>query len=415
MGSALDLILSYCYNKYVMQTQITQNKNSHVALNVEISGKEVARYFENAYNDLSPSVIVSGFRPGKAPRAMIIESIGRQRLGNLAIESAIKKSLIEGFKNNKLDPIGSPSISVVKYPDFSGDVPTDLEFNAEFDVLPKVKFTKKYTGIKLTPAPKGFDDVTDDDVEKILGELANRRAQFKPLKRAAQKGDRIEISFTGYDGKIAIEPLTSKHHPVILGTNTLIPGFEDHLIGTKKGDKKTFEITFPKDYYAKQFAGKKYKFDVETERVDEVNLPKIDDELAKSFGAKQLDDLRKLLRKNLIAEKEAQIKNKKEDEIVQYLFKIARADLPATLVEGEKQRLLQNINSLLEQKKSNMDEYLQIIKTTKEKLDEDLIRQSGKNVLIGLALRQIAKNEKIELKKDESLVKVLEWMINHSV
>jgi len=394
-----------------METKVNQTKNSHAVLNVKVTASEMVERFEDAYNQLAPSVNIAGFRLGKAPKAMIIESIGRQRLGNLAIEEAIKKGLIGGFKEHKLEPIGNPSISVAKYPDFSGDAPTELEYNAEFDVLPEVKFVKKYTNIKLTPAPKNYDKVTDEEIKKLLGELAKHKAQFKPIGRAAQKGDRVEISFTGFDGNVAVEQLTSKHHPIILGTNILIPGFEEQLIGTKKGDKRSFDITFPKDYYAKQFAGKKYKFEVEVERVDEVDTPKIDNELAKSFGAKNLDELKELLKKNLRLEKQSRQKTKNEDEIVQYLFKITRADIPATLAEGEKQRLQQNIVSLLEQKKSNMDEYLQQLKTTKEKFEDDLTKQAGKNVLIGLALRQIAKNESIELKKDDSLVRVLDWLI----
>ncbi len=396
-----------------MEIKINKNK-SKVQIKVTVPADEMTKLFDEAYNALAPSVNLPGFRPGKAPRAMNIESIGMQRLSNAAIQEAVRKSYLKAITDNKLNPLGNPNISIVKQPSFIEGSDNTLEYTAEIDTLPEVKFTKDYKKIKLSPIPEKKIEVSDKEVEDALGMMAKRKAAFKARTGGAQKGDKVEITFQGYDGKIAIEQLQSKNHPIILGSNILIPGFEEKLIGMRKGEKKSFSLAFPKDYHAKQFAGKKYKFDVTVENVEEVIPPKIDDKFAKDLGAKSLSDLKKLLKENLIQEKKNLGRQKQEDEIVTELAKMTRADLPEVLVASEKERLQKVVEEMATRQNITFDEYLKNIKTTKEKFDEDIARQAGKNVLIGLALRKIAQDEKIELGKEDSLTKVVHWLIEQN-
>lgn len=396
-----------------MEIKHTQ-KQSHVRAEVKVPGKKMLEHYDRIYHQIAPNVSIPGFRPGKAPKTMIVEAYGAGRIQNMATEEAIREGLQELLRENHLNPLGMPAISIVKQPQFIEDGDATLEFTIEFDVLPEVKFTGDYKKIKLSPAPQVAEKVTSEEIDKTLKMLARRMAEYKSVSRSAKIGDKVEISFQGFSKKVAIEQLASKNHPVILGDNSLIPGFEEKLIGAKTGEKREFDITFPKDYYAKEFAGNKYHFEVTVEKVEEIITPKIDNEFAKKINAKSLDDLKDLLKKSIVADKERKAKQVTEDELIGKLIKIARVDLPATLVESEKQRLKKSIEDMAAQQGITFDKYLENINATPDKFDEDLTKQAGKNILIGLALGQIAKNEKIKLAKEETLTKVVQWLIENN-
>lgn len=396
-----------------MEIKVTKINKSKFHIKVTVPKAEMDELYENAYNALASSVNLPGFRPGKAPRTMTVEAIGAQRLANTAIEEAIRTSYIKAIKDNHLNPLGNPNVKIVKQPSFIEGSENLLEYEADLDVLPEVKFIKDYKKIKLSPAPTKEFTVEAKEVDSALQMLRRRRATFKQVERGAKKDDKLEITFQGFDRRVALEKLSSKNHPIILGTGTLIPGFEEKLVGIKKGEKREFDITFPKKYHAKEFAGKKYHFEVTANNVEEVILPKEDDEFAKSLGAKSLEDLNNLLKNNIIQEKKNRAYGVQEDEIVGEVIKIARTDLPEILVSSEKDRLKKLIEGIAQKQNITFDQYLKNIETTQEKFDEDITKQAAKNVLIGLSLRQIAQNEKIKLEKDDSLTKVVKWLIEN--
>jgi len=426
-----------------MEIKVTKINKSRFHIKVAASKTQMEDLYEKAYIALAPSVSLPGFRPGKAPRSMTVEAIGAQRLANAAIEEAIRTSYIKALKDNKLNPLGNPNIKIIKQPSFIEGSENILEYEADLDILPEVKFIKDYKKIKLSPAPRppageagsskseggpaprsSKDGVgpapkqdfttNDEEIDQTLQMLRRRRATFKSITRGAKNDDKLEITFQGFDGHVALEKLGSKNHPIILGSKTLIPGFEEKLVGIKKDEKREFDITFPKEYHAKEFAGKKYHFEVTADNVEEVILPKEDNEFAKSLGAKSLEDLKNLLKKNIIQEKKNRAYQKQEDEVVNEIVKIARTDLPEILVNSEKERLKKIVEDIAQKQGVSFDQYLKNIETTPEKFDEDMTKQAAKNVLIGLSLRQIAQNEKIEIGKDESLTKVVRWLIDKS-
>lgn len=408
-----------------MEIKVDKINKSKFHIKVTASKTQMEDLYEKAYIALAPSVSLPGFRPGKAPRSMTVEAIGAQRLANAAIEEAIRTSYIKALKDNKLNPLGNPNIKIIKQPSFIEGSENILEYEADLDILPEVKFIKDYKKIKLSPAPRSSKDgvgpapkqdftTNDEEIDQTLQMLRRRRATFKSIARGAKNDDKLEITFQGFEGRVALEKLGSKNHPIILGSKTLIPGFEEKLVGIKKGEKREFDITFPKEYHAKEFAGKKYHFEVTADNVEEVILPKEDNEFAKSLGAKSLEDLKNLLKKNIIQEKKNRAYQKQEDEVVNEIVKIARTDLPEILVNSEKERLKKIVEDIAQKQGVSFDQYLKNIETTPEKFDEDMTKQAAKNVLIGLSLRQIAQNEKIEIGKDESLTKVVHWIIDKS-
>jgi len=398
-----------------MNSKLSQLKNSRVKFEISVGDDRMRKYFEEAYIFYAPQVTIPGFRAGKAPKAMVIESVGRQKLANMAIEEGVRQGYIDALKEHSIDPVGNPSINIINQPLFVDGEAAELKFEAEVDTLPEVKFAKPYNKLKVSRAKEEDEKATDADVDEAVEFLRRRNSTLKPIERPAAKGDRIEIDFQGFERHVPIESLSSQNHPIILGQSSLIPGFEDHLIGMKNGEVKEFDLTFPKEHYAKQYAGKKYNFKVTVKSLNEVVLPELNNEFATKLGAKDINELKKLIKGNLSQEKKDNFKRKQEDEIVNQLADIFKGDVPESLVEGEKERLRQTLEETVKKQGMPMEEYLRGMKSTPEKFEEDLIKQSKRNVKSGLSMRQIALSEKIEIGKDGNMQKVLDWIISQSI
>jgi len=394
-----------------MNIEYRDKKQSRKLIKIMFSAYEMKRIFDRVYKNMAADVNIAGFRPGKAPRKMIIETIGTQKLANMAIQEALREGYLEAIRKKSISPLGNPSIKVNKQPSFIEGDKDGLEFELEVDVIPEVTFTKDYTRIKL-PHSKEDAVVTKKELDIAMEVLAQRKADLRPVKRGAKFGDKVEITFQGYERHVALEKLASKNHPLILGSKTLIPGFEEEIVGLKKGEKKEFKIQFPKNYHAKDVAGKKYLFKVTVDNVEEIIIPKINEEFAKSLGAKSLVNLRSLIKKNLEIEKRNRDFQALEDALVRELAKIARAELPRTLVTAEERRLRKLVEEVAQNQGISFEQYLKNIETTSEKFSADIVRQAATNVLIGLSLRAIAQKEKIKLSENDSLKKVVTWLID---
>jgi len=396
-----------------MDIKITKEKGSNVLARVEVPAARMTELFDAAYATLAPTISIAGFRPGKAPRTMIIESIGRQRLANGAMEEALRLAYRQLIKEHKITPLGNPTVKILQQPSFLEGGDNKLVFEIAVGVMPEVKITKDYKAIELTRPEKDHDVVTDQELDDALEHLRRRNATLKKVARAAKKGDRVEISFEGSDAqRVLIEQLTSKNHPVILGQNTLIPGFEDRILGMKAGNKKEFKLRFPKGHFAAQFSGKEFNFKVEMHDVSEVVLPKLDDKFAKKVGVPSVDGLRDKMRENLVAEKRRRQLSVTADEIANALIAMTRVEVPSVLTGSEAKRLSDNVVENAKRQGQTLEQYLEKLKLTREKFDEGITKQAARNIIIGLALREIAQKEKIEIGKEESLDKVLRWLID---
>lgn len=397
-----------------MKITYNKEKGSQVKLAIEFEASEMEKYFDEALEANATSVNIAGFRPGKAPRAMIIDAIGRQKLANVAMEQAVRVGYGEAVKKHNLKPLGDPSVSIIKQPSFLEKSDNSFSITVDVGIMPEIKITKDYKKIKVTPPKKDEFAVSDEEVEKVIDHLRQRNAGFKDITRGARKGDRVEITFKGFEGQVPVEQLTSQNHPIIMGSNSLIPGFEDKITGIKTGEKREFKLIFPKEHFSPQFKGKEFRFEVIAEKVQEVILPKIDEEFAKKFGIKSIDELKKRLRANIAEEKKERYETQARDEVTRALAQMTRMELPATLVASEKERLRHDINEMVQKQGTTLEKYLEGIKSNKEKFDEDLTRQAGNNILVGLALREIGKLEKMKLDKDDALNKVMDWLIEIS-
>lgn len=384
-----------------MTSNIEKLKNSRVKVTVKAIAADLAHAADHAFAHLGAHVAVKGFRPGKAPRPLIVQSLGKGRLLSELVDHALPELLEQALQGQKLSIIEAPAYTLEKLCELNDDgtVKEDstLEFTAEADYAPEVT-VGDYTQIKIKvtePTP-----VTDKTIDEMLTELADRRANYEKVDRAAKKGDRVEIDFAGKRNGIPEDRLASKHYPLVIGSGMMIPGFEDELIAKKAGDTHTFEITFPKDYHAKDLAGEKVVFEVIVNDVQEKKLPEINGDFAKEFDQDSLDTLKTAIRgeREYVAAEEAKQAN--EAATLEEFLKLIKVDVPQSLVERELDRQMDTLRQQAAGYGLTFDHYLEHIKKTEEELRGEMRESAEKAVKIGLGLGEVVEKEKLTRDKN---------------
>lgn len=385
---------------------------SKVKLNIKVSSSEMRQFFARTFNKIAPTIEIKGFRAGTAPKSMIISAIGENRLQNEILDLALRETYVAALKKENILPVAPPKINIKMLKDLTTDT-AELEYEAEIDLLPEIKIGEyKKLKIKKRADKKEKVDVTEDEIDQVLSHLARSRAQFKDISRPVKIGDRIEINFTGSEKGVPIENLTSKNYPVILGSKTLIPEFEEKLVGLKKSDKKEFktEILEPGSRVGK----KSIDFKVEILQTQEVILPKIDNEFAKQFQKKNLEELKKAVAEDIIKQKKLQEQRNIENAVLEELLKIIKVEIPDSLIESEINRQIETIKNRAQMMGLTFEKYLENLKKSLEDFRKDLRPQAEKTIKIGLALGEIVKYEGIDPKDKEAGKKALEKLIGYA-
>jgi len=308
----------------------------------------------------------------------------------------------EAVLKEKVPVVARPEIK------FVSDLP--FVFEAIVAVLPEVKISG-YDKIKIK---KNDLKVTEKEVDELINYVLKQRAEYTEVDRVAKMGDRVELDFDGFDpkGDVPLEGTASKNHPAILGEGSLIPGFEEEVIGLKAGDEKTFDITFPKDYHSKRFQGKKVKFKVKVGKVEEVKLPEITSVWIKEVSGQDRtpEQFREDVRTNLEKEREQQEKQRRESEFLDELLKLATLDAPKALIEEEIDFMLDRTKMDLQSRGLKWEEYEKHMQTQNRNLREEKKAQAEKQVKLRIILQHLYKVENIE-PTDEEVASHLESLL----
>lgn len=364
-----------------METKLEKLSKSRVKLNIKVPKEKMVDFFADAYKRLAPTIEIKGFRPGGAPKAMILEAIGLGKYHQQALDLALPWSYSEAIKNEKINPIQPPAIAMKQIGEDQ-----DLIYEAEVDIIPEINLGN-YQKIRVKYKPTKYT-ASLEEVEKVVKKLIYQAATFEEVNRPVQKDDRAEIDFEGTVDKVKQENLCSKNYPLIVGSDILIPGFEEKILAMKKGEEKEFDLNVP--HVKDKDKTKKVRFKVKLNKVDKVILPKLDEIFAKKFGHKNMEDLKKAIAKSIVLEKDMQAKRKLEDEVLTKLIAGMKIDLPESLVEQEISRRISQIQA---QTGPSLDKILEKMEKTLPDLRQDLRSESEKTIKIGLALGEVAKQE----------------------
>lgn len=378
-----------------MSTSKKQLSDTKVQLTLKGEPDALAAYKEQALRALAKDVKVQGFRPGKAPLNLIEKQLDPSLLQNEFIQRAMNELYSKALEEHSLRPVAEPQVTISKF------VPFDiLEAEVEIDVIGKVTLPD-YKKIKLT---RDKAEVTAKEVDEVLGQLQTREAEKKDVDRAAKNGDQVWIDFKGVDAKTN-EPIPGADgtdYPLVLGSDTFIPGFEKNVVDAKPGEERTFTLTFPKTYGVKALQNRKVTFTVTVKKVQEVTKPKLDDEFAAKVGPfKGMTELKTDVKKELAARKESDADQKYTDELLRKIAEKAKVAIPEVLITEQLERIEREQRQNLTYRGMTWQEYLGAEGLTEESFRDKVRPDAELRVKAGLVLAEIAEAEKIEITQAE--------------
>lgn len=382
-----------------MQVKISHPTTTEAVVTVIATEKELQAIKTHVIGHYQGRIKVPGFRSGNVPPAILEKHLDPNALQTDFLEEGIQQLFSQAVDAHKLRPVGQPEISITKFVPYS-----TLEFEAKMPVVGEVKLADYKKIKKARPLVK----LTAADVNDVLESLRERAADHTDVDRAAKAGDQVWIDFKGTDTKG--EPVTGadgKDYPLILGSNTFIPGFEDNLLGMKANEEKSFTLTFPKDYGVKALANKKVTFAVTVTKVQAVKKPKLDDEFATKVGPfKDLAELKADIKQQVTVERQREADAQYQSELVEDIAKKSTLDVPKVLVEEQIDRMEQDERQNLMYRGQTWEDHLREEKVTAEEHREQKREQATIRVKASLVLAEIAEAEDLTVSEDELEVRM---------
>jgi trigger factor len=369
-------------------------------LRVEVDAKAVDEAFDAVTKDFQKQASLPGFRPGKAPRAMVLKKYEPD------IKTEVKRKLIGDSYRKALD---EKKIAVIGYPDIEeiqfGRGQT-LQFAATIETAPEFQLPE-YKGL---PAKREAKSVTVADVDRAIELLARQHTKFETVARELRLGDIAVVNYTGTcDGKPITDTAPTakglteqKNFWVDAASDSFIPGFADQIIGAKAGDKRAVNVNFPADFVTKQLAGKKGVYEVEVVEVKEKVLPPIDDAFAKKYDAENLPKLREGVQRDLENELKYSQAKAVRGQIVRALLAATNFDLPETAVAHETRNVVYDIVRENSQRGVARD----LIEKQKDEIYSAAAQSAKERVKLMFLIQRIAEKEGIQVSQDEVLKRV---------
>ncbi len=381
-----------------MEISMKKLPQSRVEMKVSLPWEEWSKYIDEAVEHIAHEVKVPGFRPGRTPKAMLEKKVGKGMMLAEAAEHAIQHAYPEALEKEKIDAIGRPDVELESVKENEA-----LVFSAKTDIVPEIELKDWRKSVKKTNetfAKKPFA-VTEEEVTAEIDRLRDMRSELAPVDRPAQNDDVLEIDFDVFVDNVLIDGGSAKNHPIVLGKKTFIPGFEDALLGTKTGESKEFELSFPSEYHAKHLAGKQATFKVKVNAVKEKKLPELSDTFSASVGSfKTVQELTESVRKGLEEEGKEKLKEERRAAILDALVESSTVEFPVSLVEEEKKRMLSEFSRQVSMTGLEFSEYLKQMKKTEEELAKEWEPQAKKRLSAGLAIERVADENEIEIEND---------------
>jgi len=369
-----------------MQVSVETTSGLERRMTVQVPAERIQSEVDSRLKSLSKRVKIAGFRPGKVPVNVVrqrYEGEVRQEVLGEVIQTTFSEAVVK----EKLRPAGAPSVEPKDLEDDQG-----FAYTATFEVYPEFELADA-SKLKIT---KPTAEVADADVDKMLENLRKQRTDFEAVDRATEEEDRVTIDYKGFLDGEAFDGGEGADHPLILGSNSFIPGFEEQLVGAKKGDKLSLDLTFPEEYHSKDLAGKATKFEVEIKEVEGPKLPEIDEEFVKSFGHADggVDGFLTEVRASMDRELKQQIKAKSKEKALDALLDANEIDVPKALVEEEIDRMMQQMTQQMGQ-----DAQAQDLQLPREMFQD----QAKRRVSLGLVLGEVISVN--EIKADDKQVR----------
>tara|TARA_B100000029_G_scaffold471597_1_gene511375 strand:- start:11 stop:1375 length:1365 start_codon:yes stop_codon:yes gene_type:complete len=359
-----------------MKVRVNSKKGLKTSLSVLVDKKTIQKKLDEKLHELQHKVHLKGFRPGKVPANVIKSQFGKAIYGEV-IDGILKETSAKAIEENKLKVAGQPKIDLKTFGEGK-----DLDYTMELETLPEIKL-KALDKVKATDYEISVDK---NIVDKRINEIAKGQQNFQDRKEneKSEKGDMVVFDYKAKAEGKDFEGNEGKNIQLILGRDLFIKGFDNQLIGVKKNENKSVSVNLPENYPKKELANKKTDFDCKVINVKKSVETKIDDEFAKKMGAKNIEDLKNLVKKQISNEYKSSLDAITKKNILEQIEKSHSLDLPPNLIEQEIKIISQS------QKKEDI-----------EKNKEKNTKLAKSRIKIGLVLNEIAEKNNLKIGENE--------------
>lgn len=366
---------------------------SIVELTIEESAENVAKFRSKVIASASKNADIKGFRKGaQIPEDVIVRQFGEEVIVQMTIEQAIDGIYRDTLKKEKLMPISQAEIKEVVSQD-------PLVVKIEVEVFPEIEIKAAYKKVKLT---KQKLSVSAAEVTAALDDIQTRFTHFHDTDatHAAHMGDRVTIDTDGYEKDELLEATSMRDYPLVLGSNMLVPGFEEDMVGMKVGEEKEIDVTFPKDYHNADFAGKKTKFKVTAKKIEHAHKPEFTPEFIQQLRGKELDlaGFKKLVKQELLETKQMNDNMEREMKLIDELLKHTTLDIGDKMLAQQIEQVFGEIKENITKDGIKVADYLASLGLSEEEYKTQHVAPTALKRLQGeLILNKLMELEKVEV------------------
>ncbi|MDD4319460.1 MAG: trigger factor [Candidatus Peribacteraceae bacterium] len=372
----------------VIPKKLPQHRTQFV---VAFDAAETSAAEEKTLQKMGAAARIPGFRPGKAPPDAVRERVDAKDLLEEMVRELVSPLLQSLPREHALKPILHPRLAV----ESTNPVKVTITYVEQPAVTVK--------GADKISIPKKESKADEKDVDRMVRYLLEQERTFTEEDRPAKDGDRVTMDFhgTGEDGQ-EVAGIRSRNYDVVLGSKTLLPGFEDALVGMKKGDAKDIPLVFPKEYHAEHLSGKPVTFHVNVTKVDAVRMPEFTDAFAKEHGlGETTGDVKKRIEDSMRAQEESLDRQRRERELFDTITKATKVDLAPELVEQTVQGLVEDLDESLRRQHSSLEEWMKKTQKSAQDVEKDMREQAEKRLRLRFGVEKLLEDRKIEVTDEE--------------
>lgn len=386
--------MDICYIIHDERRKTTMKKNEHV-VTVTLEGKDWTDVLDSTFKKKNAQANIPGFRKGKAPKDVFVKHFGIETLYMDSIDAALPKAYSKALEEKSITPACEPKV------DIKGIDEKHVEFEFTIISKPEIKLASyKNLGVK-----KEIPKVTKKEIADEIEQMRNRLAEISEKKKGAvEKGDIAVIDFEGFVDGEAFEGGKGESYPLEIGSNTFIPGFEDQLIGLKKGDSKDVNVKFPEDY-VENLKGRDAVFKVKVNEIRSRTLPELNEEFYKDLGyddVKTKEDLEKKIEEHLLEHKTEDAENKYIDALIEAGISKMTVEVNDEIIEEEVNRMMKDLSQRLEMQGIPLESYLQFTGSSMDEFKEKSRPEALKRIKSRYLLDEIVQKEKLEATLEEA-------------
>jgi len=370
-----------------MQISVEATQGLEKRMTIEVPAEKIEEEVTKRLQSMRPKVKLHGFRPGKVPLSVVKKQYGDQVRQEVTGE-VISSSFYDAVSEKELKPAGMPKIDAHPVTTENG-----LKFTATFEVYPEFEVT----GIEAIALEKPVCEITEADIDNMVEKLQKQQTLWNDVERASQKDDRVSCDFKGTIDGEEFEGGSGTNMPVVLGSNSMIAGFEDALMGKTTGETVEMDLTFPENYHKAELAGKPVHFTVTLVKIEEPSLPEVNEEFVKKFGVEDGDvnTFRSESKDNMQRELDKTLNSKIKSQVMEKLLEANQFDIPQTMIAAEGARIAKQMNDQLQMSGNKLPANMKLFE------GKQFEEEGKRRVALGLIISEIIQSNDIKADADK--------------